>query len=153
MQGVTLPDLEKKSLYRGFWCSGQRTTGSSRLFRSDGLCGQGGRRPLNLFFRRPIRCSPQHPIQEKRVFHGPVRVSLTSSLYLIYLNSSSSKQGTFLWISHFFLFKSNTYHTSNLVGRGLGISGLAGDNWDRCAAAVDKPRVVLALSPGFSAAF
>jgi len=78
---------------------------------------------------------------------------LTSSLYSIYLNSSSNKQGHFLWTSLFFLFKSNTCCASNTVGRGLGMRGPGGDNWARRAAAVDKPPVVLALSPGFSGAF
>ena len=113
----------------------------------------GGLKTCKLLFRQRVQpVTGLHDAGQGALF-CPEEMFLTSSLYLIYLNSSSSKQDHFLWTSHFSLLKSITCLAPNTVGHGLGISGSAGDNWDRQAPPVDKPRVVPALSPEFSEAF
>lgn len=160
MEGVLRPGRRKTDLVHMLllakWPGGrpiQAGSGRSSRKKWSDQSDQGRNRPAAPIFRRPARRSPDSKTAIQGGPGGPQKMFLTSSLYLIYLNSSSSKQGHFLWTSHFSLFKSMTCRAPNTVGRRPGIRGSAGDNWDRQARPVDKPRVVPALSPEFSEAF
>jgi hypothetical protein len=74
--------------------------------------------------------------------------ALISSLYSIYLISSSSKHVLFLWTRGFYCVNSITYVIAMPVGEVTFSKAANLDKLEPCHGAVDNPEVVPNLSPG-----